>query len=202
MMLVVVLTLVACAHPSDDDLFHGPIESQRFVSNGGGDSVPVDEDEGVVTYTEEREPCADRNPLRNIYFGDLHVHTTLSYDAYLFGTRRGPADAYRFALGDIPHQANEESYIKRPLDFAAATDHGERMGVWSWCDDPDSPHHDSKLCRVIRGLGYTEGHEYLELFDEADDAASDGSSSPSIMSSRLLVLTMKKMPIAAPSSRK
>ena len=28
---------------------------------------------------EEREACADRNPLRNAYFGDLHVHTGLSF---------------------------------------------------------------------------------------------------------------------------
>ena len=28
------------------------------------------------------------NPLNNVYFGDLHIHSSLSADAYLFGKRR------------------------------------------------------------------------------------------------------------------
>jgi predicted metal-dependent phosphoesterase TrpH len=37
---------------------------------------------------------------RNAYFGDLHVHTQLSFDAYIFNVRRSPDDAYRFAKGE------------------------------------------------------------------------------------------------------
>ena len=40
------------------------------------------------------------NPLRNVYFGDLHTHTSLSFDSYLFGNRNGLDDAYRFANGE------------------------------------------------------------------------------------------------------
>ena len=36
---------------------------------------------------------------RNAYFGDIHVHTTYSFDAYAFGTVATPDDAYRFAKG-------------------------------------------------------------------------------------------------------
>jgi len=50
--------------------------------------------------TEEREPCAERDPLRNAYFGDLHVHTAFSQDASAKGTRNRPRDAYRFAMGE------------------------------------------------------------------------------------------------------
>ena len=62
----------------------------------------------VVDYTETRQPCADRNQHRNLYFGDLHVHTRLSFDAYGYEVRTTPAQAYGFAKG-------EELYLP-PLD--------------------------------------------------------------------------------------
>ena len=40
------------------------------------------------------------NPMRNAYFGDVHVHTSNSFDAYIFGVRATPDDAYRFAKGE------------------------------------------------------------------------------------------------------
>ena len=39
------------------------------------------------------------NPLKNAYFGDLHVHTRYSFDAFIFKTRASPDDAYRYAKG-------------------------------------------------------------------------------------------------------
>ena len=40
------------------------------------------------------------NPEKNVYFGDLHVHTSNSFDAYTFGTL-APSDAYRYAQGKL-----------------------------------------------------------------------------------------------------
>ena len=72
---------------------------------------------------------APRNERRNLYFGDLHIHTSFSTDAFVMGVRAVPEDAYRFAKGQtIEHGAGYPIKIRRPLDFAAVTDHAEYLG--------------------------------------------------------------------------
>ncbi|MEM8562107.1 MAG: DUF3604 domain-containing protein [Pseudomonadota bacterium] len=73
---------------------------------------------------------SEPNPRRNAYFGDLHVHTSLSFDAYAFGTTASPSDAYRFARGEpIDHPSGFKMQLARPLDFYAITDHAMFLGV-------------------------------------------------------------------------
>jgi len=67
---------------------------------------------------------------RNAYFGDLHVHTTYSFDGHAFGTLATPYDAYRFARGEaIKNPAGYDMQLTRPMDFYAVTDHGEFLGL-------------------------------------------------------------------------
>jgi len=88
---------------------------------------------------------ADTTPLRtapdaaypnNVYFGDLHVHTSYSFDAYGFGTRRDPAGSY------------EDT--KTRLDFAAVTDHAEYLGETELCTTPGAPGYDTQICQRLR----------------------------------------------------
>ena len=102
--------------------------------------------------------CPDHDPLRRVHWGDLHVHTALSLDANLQGTRLGPSDAYRFARGEAldiqPYDADGNGLrtiqLGRPLDFAAATDHAEFLGTVNACTTPGSAAYDHPECVTYR----------------------------------------------------
>ncbi len=83
---------------------------------------------------------AQRNPERNAYFGETHVHTSWSLDAWLFGNRlTDPSDAYKYFKGQpIKHPLGYEVKIDTPLDFAGVTDHSEYVGVVKLANDPGS----------------------------------------------------------------
>ncbi len=108
--------------------------------------------------TETREPCHHRTEVRQPFFGDTHVHTALSFDAVGQGTRNGPRDAYRFARGEeVGVQPYDEAgkplrtiQLRRPLDFAAVTDHAELLGETRICSAPGLPGYDSVVCRIAR----------------------------------------------------
>ena len=80
-----------------------------------------------------------RSSTRNAYFGDLHVHTKYSFDAYIYGTRNDPDDAYRYARGEtLTHAAGIEMRLEAPLDFLAVADHATYLGMFEQMDSPDS----------------------------------------------------------------
>ena len=81
------------------------------------------------------------NPLKNVYFGEQHMHTQNSFDAWTVGVRGTWADAYEFAMG-LPFKLSttgEEMQRKTPYDFVAITDHSEYYGVFKLMADPSSP---------------------------------------------------------------
>jgi Protein of unknown function (DUF3604) len=105
-----------------------------------------------------RAPCADHSALRNPYFGDLHVHTTYSWDGAGRGMDTTPDQAYRFARGETiglpPYDAQgvglRSAQLDRPLDFAAVTDHAESIGEVNLCISPGSQQFDSAACQAFR----------------------------------------------------
>ncbi len=141
----------ACRPLDDNEDGHVTVEELiTGVNNALGSCRPA-----------SRQPCTEHNALRNVYYGDLHVHTTLSFDAHSYEVRTTPAQAYRFAQGDAvalpPTDASGHGTqmlrLDRPLDFAAVTDHSEFLGEVETCSVPGSPEYDSSDCEVFRGGG-------------------------------------------------
>ncbi|MDY0007656.1 MAG: DUF3604 domain-containing protein, partial [Spongiibacteraceae bacterium] len=88
--------------------------------------------------------------LRTAYFGELHVHTMNSPDAYQLNVRSNVRDAYRFALGEaIDHSSGVTIQLSQPLDFIAVTDHAEYMAILPMLADPDSELASSRTARAL-----------------------------------------------------
>lgn len=83
---------------------------------------------------------AKETPQREAYFGETHIHTSWSVDAWLFGNRlTGPDDAYKYAQGQtIKHPLGYDIKIDTPMDFMGVTDHSEYVGVTAEANNPGS----------------------------------------------------------------
>src|SRR5687768_15207468 len=95
--------------------------------------------------------AAAPNPNRNAYFGDLHVHTRYSFDAFIFGTTADANAAYEFAKGGaLLHPAGFEMKLDRPLDFQAVTDHDMYLGMLPKMTEEGSPVYDHPEAEKVR----------------------------------------------------
>ena len=98
---------------------YSKLEDRSLIPKTNLVAIPQAETPSVINY----------NPNRQAFYGDLHIHTGLSTDAYIFGVRSQPEDVYIFAKGGvIEHGAGYPIQINKPLDFAAVTDHAEYLG--------------------------------------------------------------------------
>ncbi len=75
--------------------------------------------------------AVESNSLNNLYWGDTHLHTSLSMDAGAFGNRIGMDEAYRFAKGEeVTSTTGIKTKLSRPLDFLVIADHSDGMGFF------------------------------------------------------------------------
>ena len=82
-----------------------------------------------LSWAGDYSPALSSYP-KNVYWGDTHLHTRNSPDAYTYGNQNlSPADAYRYARGEEYTAHNGMRIkIKTPLDFLVVADHAEYLG--------------------------------------------------------------------------
>ena len=117
------------------------------------------------------------NPLNNAYFGDLHLHTRNSFDAYIFNVRASPDEAYAYAKGGtIKHATGFDMKLNSgPLDFLAVTDHSEYLGVLPAIDTPGDPY---ASVPYARDLFSKDPKQVNTAFRKFSDAVRTGQRMP------------------------
>jgi hypothetical protein len=133
--LSVLLVLMGCAEPGSES-------DSSMTTTGAPDNLA-------------QEPVSDLEPsssgITKALYGDLHVHSKLSFDAWIFGTRATPDQAYEFAKGAmLEHASGLPMQLQRPLDFLAVTDHGTYLGMLEQMSDAESSVGNHPLSRSMR----------------------------------------------------
>ena len=94
---------------------------------------PGEHDQESIAQSFDKPGCspyAGRNFPTHVYFGDTHLHTALSGDAFGFGNKLNDEDALRFARGEeITSPGGLCVKLSRPLDFLVVADHAEAYGA-------------------------------------------------------------------------
>ncbi len=135
--------------------------------------LSVDEDQQIQTRLNDAYYQTDDslknnllpspNPDKNAYFGDLHIHTSNSFDAYTFGTLSNPELAYKYAQGEsILHPTGYDIKLRRPLDFYAVTDHGVFLGLLPAAADTNSLFSKYEYTKPIHNLNKSISNGFLE----------------------------------------
>jgi hypothetical protein len=133
-LIISTILISACSGNSEETQKRE--QAQKYYRNTNTIIPANDEVISFPALPKSSEGRPDANPDRNAYFGDLHVHTTLSFDASAFGTTATPADAYRYAQGEaIKHPSGFDVQLAQPLDFYAVTDHGVFLGLINEASD-------------------------------------------------------------------
>jgi hypothetical protein len=106
-----------------------------------------------------------KNPLNNVYFGEQHLHTADSPDAFAMGTRNTQDDAYNFCKGKAIKKSTSGKMVqkKTPYDWCAVTDHALLLGLMPKTIDSKSPLYKTKIAKLIQSGTAADGDKAFGL---------------------------------------
>ena len=155
------LLIVACSDQSE------LLNAQSNETNGLAGNAKINK-QLLPTNTEVIHLRPESNPERNAYFGDLHVHTTYSFDAFQFGTLATPKDAYRYAKGEsIQHPSGFSVQLQQPLDFYAVTDHAMFMGAVQEAANTETKLSKYELTKPIHNLNASDNMDESSILERS-----------------------------------
>ena len=147
LVLATALAAFGCGRPAPD----------TAVMTNADDSL----DSAATTAGKSQRPV---QPL----WGDTHLHTSYSFDVYLFGTPSAtPETAYRFAKGEaVTSPTTGETWrLDRPLDFLVVADHAELMGSAARVFNGDPEVADTKSGQALIAEGGSgQGDDLLQAY--------------------------------------
>jgi hypothetical protein len=125
-----------------------------FGSCSDSDHLAQTESEAISPIVDINIRDSEYNFERNAYFGDVHVHSMYSYDAFIFGGIASPNEAYEFAKGgSVRHPAGFDMQLDSPMDFYAVSDHAYYLGIIKEMASGDSDLSQHPVAEGLDNLG-------------------------------------------------
>lgn len=148
------------------------------------------------TLGEPGRSSGKANPLNNVYFGEQHLHTQNSPDAFAMGTRNTVDDAYRFAKGEAVKKLVDGTTVqkKTPYDWCAVTDHAEFLGMMPLMLDKNSPLNKTPIGKMIASGDPKQG---AEAFQTIISSVSAGKPIPYLMDEKTMSSVWEKQKATA-----
>ncbi len=138
----------------------------------------------------------EKNPLKNVYFGEQHLHTVNSPDAFAMGTRNTPDDAYRFCKGEAIKKNTTGEMVQKqtPYDWCAVTDHAEYLGIMPLLLEKNNPMADTEIGKLIATGDPKKGEQAFQLII---NSASSGKAISYMADPKLINSVWEKQKAAA-----
>ena len=119
------------------------------ASESNNSPTARDSDTPMLSVPTSAAPRGEKHAL----FGDLHVHTMYSFDAFVMGTLASPDAAYDFAKGGVlTHPGGFDMQLDVPLDFYAVTDHAFYLGALRSMTVEGNALYEHELAEGVRNL--------------------------------------------------
>ncbi|MFT6034003.1 MAG: hypothetical protein ACI854_002545 [Arenicella sp.] len=84
----------------------------------------------ISPISQAPQAIAEASFPSNVFWGDTHVHTSNSVDAFGFGNRLDAEASLRFARGEeVTSTRGVLAKLSRPLDFLVISDHSDGLGL-------------------------------------------------------------------------